>query len=441
MRNLFFLMIFFCINAHGQRKLILGVPLIQQERSNWCWLASAAMIDAFHTDPTERAPYGQCEILNQYLQLVQEYYNSQNDAASNPFPSVIACPTLPNGPGNFEIYYDSPPAFFIGVTYNNVLLNMQYYNVMDKNLNFNNVKTDINQCMPLIMGITTTGGGGHIVVVKGYERTLQGNILHINDPNLFQSSTFEMANFETASDAGAERIHYFISGIRRRDKPYCNDCLSYLNSPVSELIPDEERSITPESTIIKKTINFDELVNKLRSSKHKNIPVYYLNINFLLNKRRELFIQKSVDEFYYNEKRYNILTKEKIKGEEKIVFVKTANYSKIDTVYPGGRLKPFVTINLEEDGTSLEIIRTSGPYYHEFFKYSKNGQNYIVPAAKNVPFNVKGKNLDPRIPIKTSLFNEIIKQVLDTQVSKKTLNTTVAKATKINKSQFFKILK
>lgn len=440
-------LLFFVLNIYGQQKLILDVPLIQQERSNWCWLASAAMIDAFHNDPQEGPAYSQCAILNQYLQLIQEYYaNPQNGAIGpNYFPPSVPCPPSnpwqDSDPGNIEIYYDAAPAYFIGVTYNNVLLNMKYYNVMEKTIDFENIKTDINQCMPLIMGITTNAGGGHIVVVKGYERSQDGNILHINDPNKTQSTTFNMVNFEAANSAGAEAIHYFISGIRRRDKPYCNECLTYLQSPISERIPEAVRRITTETVTIEKTISFDELVNNLRSSKHIDIPIYYLNIDFSLIKGRELFIQKSVDEFYYNEKRYNILTKEKIKGEEKIVFVKTANYSKIDTVYPDGRLKPYVIINLEEGGTSLEIVRTSGPYYQEFFKYSKNGQNYIVPAAKNVPFNVKGKNLDPRIPIKPNLFNEIIQQVLATQVSKKTLNRTVAKAYKISKSEFVKILK
>lgn len=409
MRGLLFLIaMFIWLNVNGQR-VILNVPKLEQERSLWCWAASAEMIDSFHRSTSTMRHRSQCEIVNQYFSLIYDFereliFRQERRAPfSFGFPRSIACNTYTcddanyydnsSGTGNIEMYYKNQPAYFTGVTYHNLLLEMKYYSTMDKKMTFEEIKNDIVNCMPLILGLRTKSKGYHIVVAKGYEVTNSGNVLYVNDPSKCQTCKVEILNFEaTSNDSCIESIHYFLAGIRSKDQEMCAPCAK-IDKPFTTYEPELVTRILKESF-------YDSLI--IDRSRKKNsavsIPINQINIDAInfgklikLDSNAPLLIQKSTEEYYYEEGRYNVLAKQIIEGKEQIIQVKTCIYPKQDTIYPNGINKEPLYFDWIKDASNIEIIRLSGPLYYEFYRYTRNDKSYIVSANNSQPIKIKNK--------------------------------------------------
>jgi hypothetical protein len=124
----------------------LPVPLEPQKTSMWCWAASGSMI--MHYMGASRVT--QCDEANRRL--------GRTDCCNSPTPE--AC--VEGGWPEFSKY---------GFSYNTTGA-----------LSWSSLVSEINANRPVAFSWGWTGGGGHMMVAKGYLATSTTNYVHVNDP-------------------------------------------------------------------------------------------------------------------------------------------------------------------------------------------------------------------------------------------------------------------
>lgn len=126
----------------------LAVPLRGQETNVWCWAATTEMVaDYLGTNVT------QCDCANKYT--------SRSDCCNSPTPG----PCVTTGWPVFGSY---------GITFSQT---------SGTALSFDQIKEQ-TYCKksPVAFIWYWTGGGGHIMVAKGYKTVAGTNYVHMNDP-------------------------------------------------------------------------------------------------------------------------------------------------------------------------------------------------------------------------------------------------------------------
>ena len=156
----------------------LSVPLTTQEHSQWCWSASSKAILSYYW-----ANYpSQCQIVNWAYGLNYACGNTTFDW---------------NSPAN------QPNAMYgSSGSVQNILANWSVPNTAINNyLSWNTVVSDINANRPFVIRYGWTGGGGHIMVGRGYETYNGVNYVYIMNPWPGEGQTWRTyASAVSASD-------------------------------------------------------------------------------------------------------------------------------------------------------------------------------------------------------------------------------------------------
>lgn len=403
MKKVIFFTLFLSLSITIIGQTILAVPMCKQKRSQWCWAASAEMIDKFHNlDHTNPALLSsQCDIVNFYLADLQTVASRYDPSLSSGFPADIppaeCCPTCMcdegTVDGNFPVPYFHP-SYFLGSTYHSVFLKLGYYSTMVKTMEFDQIVKEINYCMPLVLGIEygknvgeRGNSGNHIVVVKGYEETTDGRkILHIQDPMDYNSCKIpeiKMLVFDKAdNESVVSKIDFYLAGIMARNKRFCDSCL-FENDP----FVNEEPRITvsgPQLRKVNEDLSYEGLIKRLERVKDfYKIPVNYIKIKsarsfFVRKNYKDLkyVISRDTDFYYFKEKENNILTKELVNKQLKITQVKTGNYPLTFTIKDRHNNNPFVDLTKDKD-VEFELFRAYGPLYKEYYYVKKDKEEYF----------------------------------------------------------------
>lgn len=405
---------------------ILDVPMKKQLKSQWCWAASAEMIDKFHhRDLSPSTRPNQCAIVNQYLISLHSSasgYGIWIDPSAYPSslnPSQCCTTCLCNGigtitPEDFPMPYFHP-SFFVLATYHTALLNLGYYSTLVKNMNFSNIKNEIKFCMPLIAGLTygtaSRGAGSHIVVVNGYEETSAGEqILHVLDPMYFDSCRIAEIRMIPLSnldpDSVVQKMEYYLAGIRPTNLKSCDSC-AFKTNP---FIENEDNILQNRPSLIKSTeklMSYSELMLKLKTNEdYIKIPVNYIKQNavkkFFLHhnyNKEKYIIKQDTDYYYFGEKGSNIITYQKIKGENRVSCVKYGKYPVVFSIKPNISSNNLININLQkETDPPLELYRIYGPTYKEYY-FVQLGKEHYFFNPKDYRISDEGKITEPMVPI------------------------------------------
>lgn len=153
-------------------------PIIQQT-TVWCWAASAQMVLGYYGYPAVNPLSPQCGIVGAYFGGQCAY-------------DCISC-TTPIGPMSNEQYVINNYGRFLSGYFT------QYYPSISSALVFralsmNEIKTEISNNRPIIIGIAPGGGWAlpnasqHIAVLIGYDNTNGANEVVVNDPYPFWSN-------------------------------------------------------------------------------------------------------------------------------------------------------------------------------------------------------------------------------------------------------------
>lgn len=136
----------------------LNVPLVTQEHSQWCWAGSSkAVLNFYGQTPS------QCQIVNWAFGLNYACGNSTFNWNSNA-----------NQPNNM---YGSNGSV------QNILKAWGVANTAYNSASsWNSVVSDINANRPFVIRYGWTGGGGHIMVGRGYETANGVNYVYIMNP-------------------------------------------------------------------------------------------------------------------------------------------------------------------------------------------------------------------------------------------------------------------
>ena len=135
----------------------LNVPYYKQTQTNWCWAACSQMVEGFFG---KDAP--QCKSAN-WL-----------------FGQSTCC----NSPGSTACNQGCPITRIVSV-HGFWGVNSSYTGT---SLGFYTVKAWIENTKPVECGFAWTGGGGHVVIVKGYDENPQGQFVYVLDPWYGQGS-------------------------------------------------------------------------------------------------------------------------------------------------------------------------------------------------------------------------------------------------------------
>jgi hypothetical protein len=137
----------------------LSVPLTTQEHSQWCWAGSSKAILSYYW-----ANYpSQCQIVNWAYGL--------NYACGNTTFDWYSAANQPNS------------MYGTAGSVQNILAHWSVPNTAINNyLSWNTVVSDINANRPFVIRYGWTGGGGHIMVGRGYETYNGVNYVYIMNP-------------------------------------------------------------------------------------------------------------------------------------------------------------------------------------------------------------------------------------------------------------------
>lgn len=137
-----------------------------QTEGNWCWAATATSV-SLHYDPT--SAWSQCSLANAILAL----------------PTGTNCCVTGTDPAcNVPWYLDRA----LGATSN-------LHDVRSGTVGFSDLPTLVAARSPLGVRVEWATGGGHFVVLHGWEKTPSGDeFIDVADP-LFGSSTVPYADF------------------------------------------------------------------------------------------------------------------------------------------------------------------------------------------------------------------------------------------------------
>jgi len=136
----------------------LNVPLVTQEHSQWCWAGSSkAVLNYYGQSPS------QCQIVNWAFGLNYACgnstfdWNSYANQPNNMYGSNGSVQNILNAWGVSNTAYNSASSW-------------------------NSVVADINANRPFVIRYGWTGGGGHIMVGRGYETYNGVNYIYIMNP-------------------------------------------------------------------------------------------------------------------------------------------------------------------------------------------------------------------------------------------------------------------
>lgn len=163
----------------------LSVPLRPQQVSNWCWAASGQMI--MHYLGATRVT--QCDEANKRL--------GRTDCCNSPTPSACNVGGWPE----FEKYGFS-------------------YSTYDGALSWASLVNEINNYRPVAFSWGWTGGGGHMMVARGYTTLSNINYVDVNDPwppNAGDQYLTTYSNYISGSDHVHWTDYYNI-----RNNPPCS---------------------------------------------------------------------------------------------------------------------------------------------------------------------------------------------------------------------------
>lgn len=438
MKKFLFFTLFLSLSTVIIGQTILDVPMCKQQKSLWCWAASAEMIDKFHNrDVTASGGTlsTQCEIVDFFLDGLHGSA-PKYDIHINPneFPLSVSsecCGTClcddRRTPGNFPIPYFYP-SYFFNSTYSSVFLKLGYYNTRVNDLVFSDIVKEINYCMPLVLGLEygskaggDIGSGNHIVVISGYEETSEHQqILHINDPmNLVENSCeiapISMINLSTIGDDEAvSKIDYLLAGIRPRNKRLCDSCVFKSGDPFTSR--DPQLSVSPlQLKTFKEDLSYEGLIRKLANEKNYiKIPVNHMRLvtsrNIFIHKnygKTDFVIKRDTDFYYFNEQKNNILTKQLIKKELKVTQVKTGRYPIVFSIQVGNKLIP---VNLQEDrDIEFQLFRAYSPLYKEYYYVKKDKAEYFFDP-KDFEISPGNKIDKPIVPLNSKVLKKELKQ-------------------------------
>ena len=136
----------FMVAASAAHAGSLPVPLEPQQTQLWCWAASASMIMHY----LGASSVSQCDEANRRL--------DRTDCCNSPVPAACVMEGWPE----FEKYGFS--ATTSGA------------------LSWSSLVNEINNNRPVVFSWGWTGGGGHLMVARGYTSTRTDNLVDVNDP-------------------------------------------------------------------------------------------------------------------------------------------------------------------------------------------------------------------------------------------------------------------
>lgn len=133
----------------------LGVNLIPQRQTQWCWAACTQMIlDFYHAPNVE-----QCDLANLA-------FSDAGGGCCN-FPSSTLC----NKP-----LCDTR----ISKLFDQQIVNIKHYYV-NKLVPFTTLQYELDRNRPVQIGLSTIGGG-HVIIIEGWYPTDKGSYLNVNNP-------------------------------------------------------------------------------------------------------------------------------------------------------------------------------------------------------------------------------------------------------------------
>ena len=285
---------------------VLNVPLISQEASKWCWAASMEMIIKFN-DPSSTAT--QCNFAQKYFRLD----NPNCDCALMGCPSnTTTCTSTPsscNRGMDLMVNYTTKYAKIFNL--------FGYYAIqVNTPMSFDEVKTQINSCMPFTLTVSGYNSGVsssqvHVLVAKGYHSGNEKNWVIINDPLLdcrFTPSScvhtglvalrYPLVNRITGTTVNAfnESVHH----IQKIGNPICPNCpssnlsnkdLSYLNNKVETFLSTAEKKINAVQSV----------AQNLEQFKGNIIPIQYLPTTLNKNFKTSLSKNNTIYDLYSDE--------------------------------------------------------------------------------------------------------------------------------------------
>lgn len=128
---------------------VLNVPWIKQEQTQWCWAACAQMVLRYSGNLTVR----QCDFVNWLFGLSDCCAAGSTSLCNRPCQVADVC----------RVY----SAFGLRCSYSN------------GTVSFGGLQFEIDQGRPVEAGLAWTGGGGHVVIVRGW---YDDGKIHVNDP-------------------------------------------------------------------------------------------------------------------------------------------------------------------------------------------------------------------------------------------------------------------
>ena len=131
----------------------LNVPQIAQEQRYWCWAACTDMVLHYYDNPDAR----QCEFANWLFQQTQ-------------------CCEDPTSPACDRGCYANQ----VAAVYGN-------WNILSAHIEgtvpFADLQAEIDAGRPVEVAFYWTGGGGHVVIVRGWDTNETGPFVRVNDPH------------------------------------------------------------------------------------------------------------------------------------------------------------------------------------------------------------------------------------------------------------------
>lgn len=210
-----------------------------QKKNKWCWAASMAMIMKYHIPITPK----------QQFELVQDYYRMQGPPRNN--CNLNECNTaIPNSSANCNIALSTFQPNSGSPNYNQwfdmLFIKNNWTSVEDSDISWERLKSEINNCRPLILVRDTAVSGSvyHAVVAKGYIECSDGTKkVIVNDPfevcvghEEYLSYPFEISS--SSSPTGKKptviEVVYYINPKSKIECTLCTE--TNKTSPVSDTV-------------------------------------------------------------------------------------------------------------------------------------------------------------------------------------------------------------
>jgi len=149
----------------------INFAMQQQQQTEWCWAAVSSSVSGFYGAPAgpSGGPWQQCEVVN--------YEQGQTTCCQNGSTAQCNVPWYLEKGLNTVGHLAGPPTPSAEA--------------------FLYVQTEINGGRPVGVRIGWSGGGGHFVVLRGYDDTNGSQLLDVEDP-WYGSSIVDYTAFSTS---------------------------------------------------------------------------------------------------------------------------------------------------------------------------------------------------------------------------------------------------